>query len=432
MPTFEVTIETPEDGTTLTLVVDAERWLSAWREAMRIMGAETPPQNAVCEVAPDESVRISVPDAPGSWVVRPRAAPTRPPRRVVPGRSIPEEADAPSDAGTSARSGGDEAASPAVAGYPRVPESRIRAGSTRSGGQSVPTPLTRRPPLGSGGDRAEEPAPSSRPPKVIVEDEPPAPRKRTRQPAPSNTVRGPLDSTADPLARRLATGDRARLDRVARRVAVPSITPGEEPVTRGGRYRAQSTEHGRPAGRPNGGPQPDELTSAFSALESDGEPLPQQFRAIASNRSGELTPGGAPQRAVENAWQHIPCQLAQTLRYVRDDALDVVAARGERERETLRCRLSLAGAFEHLLSPRPARVKYSEDKTFLRYVDGRGAESLKLLVRSAACAPIVIGGHTWGVLLLLNSTRSSGFAEGELRAISYLAATLGRELTATR
>jgi hypothetical protein len=372
MPTFEVTIETPDDGgTTLTLVVDAEHWVAAWREGLRVMGVRTPPTNAVCEVGQDSSVRIAVPDASESWLVRPRPA-TRTTRPAI-------------------------RAKPAIDGYPRAPASAVEPISLRvrppeAGGAATAEPTTRRTPADGARDRV------------------------------------------DPKARRLDTGDRARLRNVGRRVGIPDAPRDTEAPTTGRRPRGESTRVGRPS-LPATGDRADtpasELTSAFSVMESDVTLLPQQFRAIAA-AAGQTSTGGPALRAVENAWQHIPCQLVQTLRYSDRDTLEVVAARGERERETLRCRLEASGVFEHLLSPRPARVKFSEDKTRLRYVDGRGEVVLEQPVRSAACVPITVGGRRWGVLLLLNSTRASGFAEGELRAVSYLSATLGRELTATR
>ena len=376
MPTFEVTIETPDDGgTTLTLVVDGEHWVAAWREGLRVMDVRTPPANAVCEMDQDGGVRIVVPNTPGSWLVRPRPAPetARPAMGAV----------------------------PAINGYPQVPASASEAISRRV-----------------------------KPPEVggAVTTEP-----DTRRTPPTNAK-----DVADPKARRLDTGDRARLRNVGRRAGIPDAPPdaphGADAPTTGRRARGESTRLGRPSLPAAGGAGSalaSELTSAYPVMESDVTLLPQQFRAIAA-AVGQTSSGGPAQRAVENAWQHIPCQLVQTLRYSDRDTLEVVAARGERERETLRCRLEASGVFEHLLSPRPARVKFSEDKTRLRYVDGRGEAVLEQPVRSAACVPIVVAGRRWGVLLLLNSTRASGFAEGELRAVSYLSATLGRELTITR
>ena len=369
MPTFEVTIESPDEhGPQLTLVVDAEDWVDAWREGLRIMGDEVPPEKAVCEVGRDRSVRIAVPDSPRTWVVRPRAEPSA----------------APVDP---ARAAGADAA-------PKTPpsEAKPRPQRARSTPRAPVKPLVRRPP-----GAALTTAPDAGRPDF------------------------------DPRARRLDTGDRERLAEVARHVAIPSAVPDDEPAARGPRLGLDSTQIGRPAtaGTATTG---SERTSSFAAVVSDVTLLPKQFRAITVPPVGTRLPGGPAQEAVENAWHHIPCQIAQALRYGEAAELEVVAARGERERETLHCRVPACGAFERLLSPHPARVKFADDKARLAYVSGRADGVLEVPVRSALCVPIAVAGRPWGVLLLVNSTRSSGFADGELRAVTYLAATLGRAL----
>ena len=404
MPTFEVTIADPDDAARpkaaprdearLKVLVEAPHWIDAWREGLRVLGEGPPPADAECDVRSDQSVLVWVPGAGRAWEVRPAPeAPAGAPSRLGAGGavllSVAPDASTPATAFRVRPASGDPAP-PA-----RQPLQRTPAPSPRPG---QPTP-----PL------AVAPGPAS--------EAPPSP------------------GTTDPLARRLDTQDRARLGlrgRSGLRVSVPSVSHDAPPTTGRGRRPAESTRVGRPASPPSPGASPTGAgtadTSDFQAVGADAVMLPQQFRAVSLPAPGTPTAVTSAQEAVENAWQHIPCQLAQALRRGESGALEVVAARGERERETLRCCADADPSFERWLTQGPARVKFAEDRSRVRYLGPRGEPILDVPVRSALCVPVRVEDGRWGLLLLLNSTRASGFAEGEMRAVSYLATTLSRAL----
>jgi len=254
------------------------------------------------------------------------------------------------------------------------------------------------------------------------------PRDRSRRVGPKIDPAGGGGRDVDPVARALSDLERQRL--LARPVRIASDTglpKAIDPAPRGPRRRRESTRLGLCAMgvRPGDGAasRAVAVTAEHSAVEPDS-PLPQQFRAVvAPAMPGAGAAAEALGRAIETAWGYVPCQTAQILRRLPGGALRVVAARGERERELVACTLMDPEALPALARPRPSRVKFGAPHEPLRYRSQHDATHA-LPVVSAITVPLRAEGAPWGVVLLLNTARPSGFTEGELSAVTYLARTI--------
>ncbi len=203
----------------------------------------------------------------------------------------------------------------------------------------------------------------------------------------------------------------------------------DTPVT-SRRRRPERTVIGHPAPRSHHGDRPTQTrqsTAAFSAISRSG-PLPQQFQAIDPRWTVPTTPKAVLRQAIDTAWQHIPCRVAHVLRPRSASALEIVAAQGERAREYVSCRIHATRSFTQLRAAKPARVKFSGDPARVRYETPDGGVRDEP-VRSAITVPIVVRGAHYATLALLDASRDSGgFADGELRALTYLATTVARSL----
>lgn len=385
MTTFEVTIETA-DAKGLKLLVSAEHWVDAWTEGLAVMGDPLGPPDASC-VIDGGTARIDVPSTGRTFVVRPLG--WEPPGAGRPEPGLPLLLTSGDLAGPAIR----------IVASRGAPEVVIGDASSRAPG----TPTTGR---------------RQRPVDATLVDRP--------------TL--PLDD--DPVARVLSDLERQRLG--ARPVRLdPTGLP--EPVDASSRRRptphavprqARSGEAGRARGRDD--------TVAFTPPVAGGaDALPQQFRPVvpSSGRGGEVPPtrAAALEWAVETAWSHVPCALALVLGGLDRDDPEVLLARGERERETRGCRVPLELGFRQLACRAPTRVRFAE-RAVVHFVGGGAGFDVE--VASTLCAPIAfVPGHespsTRGLgLVLLNSTRASGFTDSELRAVTYLARTLAERLEA--
>ncbi|MCC6621265.1 MAG: hypothetical protein IT385_08420 [Deltaproteobacteria bacterium] len=374
MATFEVTIDSA-DARPLRLLVAAEHWVEAWQEGLVLLGDDPSPTDASC-VLDDLTAHIEVPSSGRTFIVRP--APRGGPKGPTPSRGQPVVL------------AGDTSGTPAITVKQKRPG---------------PPPESLAPPRG---------APAA----------PPAPDE-------------------DPLARVLSALERQRLAAHpvrfdARGVPQPldprpsprRATPQGMPRAHDGARRGQGAADGSASERPTR-----DETLAFASAAGAPEALPQLFRPIHLADAADLDVPtarlAALQWAVDTAWHHIPCALALLLEGLHD-APEVAFARGEREREARGCHVPLVHAFRQIACLAPTRVRFA-DGAGMRFVSA-GGQAWDLVVRSTLCAPIsFVPGHpspaTAGLgLVLINSTRSSGFIDSELRALTYLARTLAARL----
>ncbi len=364
MATFEVTIDSA-DARSLRLLVAAEHWVEAWHEGLVLLGDDPAPTDASC-VLDDLTAHIEVPSSGRTFVVRPLA---------------------------------------------------------RSGGTG-PTPQRGRPIVlsGTGGGTM-----SVDPPQM------PAVTVRQKRPGP----RGPITPDVDPVARILSELERQRLD--ARPIRIDSKGLPEQVDRRGGR-RPTPLSVPRASvgdGRVTSERRTREETLAFTpAVSTPVDTLPQSFWPVSP--SGATDPDiptarlAALQWAVDTAWHHVPCALALLLEGLDTDLPEVVFARGERELETRGCRVPLDYAFRQVACLAPTRVRFA-DGARIRFVRADD-KPYDMVVLSTLCAPVAfVPGYpspaTTGLgLVLLNSTRASGFIDSELRALTYLGRTLAGRL----
>lgn len=397
-------------GVSLTFVVEAGDWVEAWHEAMRAVGDAEPPPDARCTMEEDGAFVVRAPASGQVFVVRPildLPAAANPPPCVVKRPDVARSAQV------------EQITAPERGRVVTAPERGRVAGARRAAAseRDARRPPLARTPTGFSGEVASEP-------RAV-------PKRR------DGSTR--LRSTADPAARRLRTDERALLAAASARRA-NEAPPERSPASGHGgpaRRQAEPTMRGHGAVGPLGAgdlraPQrgamsETEHTADFHAMVSNHTPLPQQFPAMGPP-SPRASAVDAIQEAVATAWRHVPCQLVQALRRRDDGTLEVVAARGERDREVLSRRVAPGDAFPTLRGQRPTRVKFAEQRARLRYTGGAPGGSLEISVRSTLCVPISVADRPWGVLLLVNASRGAGFVEGELRAVRYLVETLERAL----
>ena len=150
-----------------------------------------------------------------------------------------------------------------------------------------------------------------------------------------------LQAPASKLVRVLNELERARLQAHPIRLSAETGLPQSAEIpaaTKKKRRRTEQTFIGRPI--PTGRtPRPQDTradTAPFSALRRS-DPLPQQFHAIDPRAVAPDTPGAVLAQAIDTAWQHIPCRVAQVLRPGKGPhALEVFAVRGRLVRTLVR------------------------------------------------------------------------------------------------
>jgi len=160
---------------------------------------------------------------------------------------------------------------------------------------------------------------------------------------------------------------------------------------------------------------------AFPAALTDQ--LPQQFHPVQGDGDDAESYEHLLQWAVETAWQHVPCALAMLLAWDEDARAEVVAARGERERESRGCFVA-SDAGPTQLGRAPSLTRFSANR-MVRF-RRRDDTWWDLPVESVLSVPVELPDvELAGLgLVLVNAPRASGFADSELRAVTYLARTL--------
>jgi hypothetical protein len=232
-------------------------------------------------------------------------------------------------------------------------------------------------------------------------------------------------TTPDPIAKVLSDLQRQRL--LARPIRISSKTglPLVLEPPRAARYATARPEP-RPT-TPGSGRRrrPTGRTQAFAT--ATGDQLPQEFRPVQQAASPPDDLGPALQWAADTAWQHVPCALALVLSCDEGAHGEVVAARGEREREARGCHVACDSG-PTLLPRAPSLTRYPSEQP-LHFIALDDA-TWDLPVGSVLSVPIELpDGELTGLgLVLFNASRPAGFTDSELRAVSYLARTLGARL----
>ncbi len=370
MTTFAVTIESAESQP-LRLLVESDNWVAAWQEGLRILGIGELPPDSQCVVNDDGRVDIEVPTLGRSFVVQPLAHDHEGPRPRV-GKPL-------------LMSNGD--VGPAIQMHHATKNPK----------------LFRRPPSAN---HVAEPARTA-PPDL------PSPY--------TGRGREAVVSTPDPIARILSDLERQRLlsrpIRISPQTGLPTRTIG--------RPRRRETMGSVPRLTPttDESKRPRELTSAFPAVVTDQ--LPQQFHPVQAGSNEDIDV--VLQWAVETAWQHVPCALAMLIICDEGPMGEVVAARGERERESRGCTVLRDSGPTHV-GRGPSLVRFPKERP-VRFHRSDGT-TWELPIESVLSVPVHYpDGELAGVgLLLLGAARASGFTDSELRAVTYLARTLGARM----
>jgi hypothetical protein len=476
MTTFDVRIDSTENPA-LRLLVAADTWVSAWREALTALGDPTLPIDAACTVASDH-VQVEVPSLRRLFTIWP----------ADPNEALPEPT--PGSPLMIAEDGSAMTINVAAAQPPRRHKTSVGSPPARRD-RGLRTPTTA-PDLDR---RVDLELPPRRPVKAQVRSQGLSARVRDVDPAtpPSATASHSKqdDSTteSDPIARVLSDLQRQRLlarpVRISAKTGLPSpIEPTSGPtrlppsnaapatpkshtprlyqadrraradlpkldleappwsanVTADASGHKPERTRARRNATPTGVPRPGDTTVPALARASEArENLPQQFRPVqltATPPSGD----GLLIWAADAAWQSVPSSLTLVLSEDPQDALTVVAARGQHEREAQGCRLVREGSKSQLLCRVANRIRYSEPAR-LRFAhpDGR---TWDVFVDSALCVPVPTAAHGPGPgasggkhggphhlsLLLLNAPRASGFTDGEASSLAYLAHTIATHL----
>jgi len=467
MTTFDVRIESTKNPA-LRLIVAADTWVAAWKEALSALGDPALPIDAACTVAADH-VEVEVPSLGRRFTIRP-TDPNDPNEALpepTPGRPlmIGEDGSAiainvgPSDVSGHRRK-------TAVGPPPIRRDGSLRTPTTapdldRRAHLELPPQKSAKAQVRSQGLAARAasqdpvtPGPAPRQAEATADSDPiarvlsdlerqrllarpvrisamtglpslivPAPRS-ARPPSPRPDPEAPSLATPFNKADRRARADLPRLDLDAPWSA--NVTSeAEDPAPARSRARRNAT--------PTNVPRPGDTTiPALSRAPEARESLPQQFRPV------QLTPAppsgdGLLMWAADNAWQHVPSMLALVLSEHPRDVLTVVSARGEREREAQGCRLVREGHRSQLLCRVANRIRYSEAiRLSFAHPDGWTWE---VTVGSALCVPVPASPTGRGSprgelsLLLLNASRASGFTDGEASSLAYLAHTIATHLT---
>ncbi len=479
MTTFDVRIDSTENPA-LRLLVAADTWVAAWREALSALGDPTLPVDAACTVAADQ-VEVEVPSLGRLFTIWP-ADPNEALPEPTPGRPLMIADD-----------GSAMAINVAGAQPPRRHKTNVGPPPARRE-RGLRTPTTA-PDLDR---RVNLELPARKSPKAQVRSQGLAARVPDNDPATSPATSPPIAASnpkpdsatadSDPIARVLSDLERQRLlarpVRISAKTGLPSpIEPTSGPTRLPPSSAAPATPKPQaarppPADRraradlprldieapwsanitgeadgdkperkrarrnatPTGVPRPGDTTiPALSRASEARENLPQQFRPVqltATPPSGD----GLLIWAADAAWQSVPSTLALVLLEDPKDALTVVAARGQHEREAQGCRLVREGNRSQLLCRVANRIRYSEPiRLRFAHPDGR---TWDVEVDSALCVPVPAaalgpgpgssrgkhGGPGLLSLLLLNAPRTSGFTDGEASSLAYLAHTIATHL----
>lgn len=430
MAAFEVMIESPGSASVaLKLLVDAESWVEAWREGLRVMGDATSPPDAECVLHADRSLEITVKSTPRRFVVRERPpasegpAPPGPPLAAGRKTLVRELTEALRRHDPIVR-----------AAVPREP--LVRSPAVAAFARPAPLgPAQLGPaPLGPAAVSLDTPTGRSRRPSAIFDDSP------ENMPAVYDDTARTVEEEGqpDPVARVLSDLEKQRLSarpmRISSQTGLPQplpVPPENPPSKR--QARPELTQLGLAAPRSPAQAQARVKAREEESTAPDAPParsgLPQMFRAIPSEETTTTDANGVMslRQAVDMVWQHIPCQLALALKRRADGQHEVVVARGLGEREALACRVSSEDAGSQILRG-PGRARYPEGSRRLRFLCGDEV-GLDLEVRSSLCAPLIVADGRSATLLLVNATGGApggGFDDAQLRAVTYLAKTLSR------
>ncbi len=248
---------------------------------------------------------------------------------------------------------------------------------------------------------------------------PPPPNQGSEPVVLDTPVAGP--PTPDPIARILSDLERQRLlsqpIRISPQTGLPTRTMG--------RPRRRETKNAVPRAMPttDESRRPRELTLAFPAVASDQ--LPQQFHPVQTTTNEDIDV--VLQWAVETAWQHVPCALAMLIICDEGPLAEVLAARGERERESRGCSVPRDSGPTHV-GHGPSLMRFPGERP-VRFHRADGS-TWDLPIESVLSVPVEYpDGELAGIgLLLLGASRASGFTDSELRAVTYLARTLGARM----
>ncbi len=364
MTTFVVTIESAESKP-LRLLVEADNWVAAWQEGLRVIGIDALPADSQCVVGSEGRVTIEVPTLRRQFVLHPVSEHEPGPRPSV-GRPLLLAGDAVIQVHHATKN-------PRLFRKPTVP---AMAPNATEAPEQKQLPVARAPSL-----------------EVV---------------------------TPDPIARILSDLERQRL--LARPIRISSQTglPTRNPTVR---PRRELTPNTVPRLTPTTDERrrPRETTMAFPAVHT--EQLPQQFHPVQADDDERESYESMLQWAAETAWQHVPCALAMVLACDDDETAEVVAVRGERERESRGCHVGSATGPTQL-GRAPSLTRFSSERLVrFRRRDGTWWE---LPVESVLSVPVELAdGELAGLgLVLVNASRASGFTDSELRAVTYLAHTL--------
>lgn len=403
MTTFAVTIESAESKP-LRLLVEADNWVAAWQDGLRVIGVAELPADSQCVVGSEGRVDIDVPTLRRKFVLQALSGHQPGPRPSV-GRPL-----------LLADSGAGDAAIQ-VHHATRNPK------------------LFRRPPLPA--EPASPPAPEAVQPisrsgsaRPVMHNYPAAPDPHGAHVSPGATVKqtpasSPLKlPTPDPIARILSDLERQRL--LSRPIRISSQTGLPTQLTPA-RPRRENTPSTVPRLAPTTDERrrPRDATTAFPAVSMDQ--LPQQFHPVQADEDEADTYEVLLQWAAETAWAHVPCELAMVLSLDEDAQAEVVTTRGEREREARGCHVA-SDSGPTQLGRAPSLTRFSSER-LVRFMR-RDDTHWELPITSVLSVPVELpDGELTGLgLVLVNASRASGFTDSELRAVTYLARTLASRI----
>jgi hypothetical protein len=372
---YEVEIHGPgSQDAVMRLLVKSDSWVEAWREVLLFGIEEQVPDHATCVMHEDDAVHVEVASTGRRFVIRPV--------------DLKKFAFSPLPARGRPVLVSDLAKGGGASGIRVVQQSPNTTRRTRV--RQVTAPF-------------EGLQPGAVVTKIDAEDAMPAVKPK---------------GTRDPLARVLSQLEHARLS--TRPVRISSQTGLVAPVRKAfaSRVTVMKSEPGSTTD--------DQDRTAPYAKVGALDPLPQQFPAITDPGETLDDESLSLSRALQVCWEHVPCASAQLLKRC-GDSLRVVTVRGVRSRELLNATIDDEVAFSQLREGRgAARVRFSEGQR-LPYRSNCG-DTYAMAVQSLLTVPLTVNGEVWGRVVLINAKRESGFADGELRAVSYLAKTINQAI----
>jgi len=413
MTTFAVTTESAESKP-LRLLVEADNWVAAWHDGLRVIGIAELPADSQCVVGSEGRVDIEVPTLRRKFVLQALSGHQPGPRPSL-GRPL---LLADTGAGDAAIQVHHATKNPKLFRRPPMQDAQMAA-APKAASEVAPPPLPNvagsRPGVALPARHNYPAAPDSSGAIVNLA------ATVTQPPVATSQVR----PTPDPIARILSDLERQRL--LSRPIRISSQT-GLPTQASSVRLRRNDTPSTVPRLAPTTDERrrPREATTAFPAMSMDQ--LPQQFHPVqADEDDSDPTYEELLQWAAETAWAHVPCELAMVLSLDEGAMAEVVTTRGEREREARGCHVA-SGSGPTQLGRAPSLMRFSSEHLvrFLR----RDATHWELPITSVLSVPIELpDGELAGLgLVLVNASRASGFTDSELRAVTYLARTLAARL----